>query len=133
MYVVEVAMINDSYTSDDRRHQLGYWGDDFSDNIIRSADYRLDSLAVGGAGVTGFDPEVTEYELTAAAGVSTVTVTATTAQTDAVVDISLPDADTVTDGHQIALDSDGETELTVSVTHPELTAFPFQYRITITQ
>ena len=132
-YVVEVVRYYISYSSDDRRHRLGYWGDSFSDNIIRNADYRLESLAVGGSRVTDFDPDVTDYQMSVATGVSTVTVTPSTAQTDAVVDYSLPDADTTTEGHQIALDSDGETELTVSVTHPELTAFPFQYRITITQ
>ena len=132
-YVVEVVRYYVSYASDDRRHRLGYWSDSFSDNIIRNADYRLESLAVGGSRVTDFDPEVTDYQISVATGVSTVTVTPSTAQTDAVVDYSLPDADTTTEGHQIALDSDGETELTVSVTHPELTAFPFQYRITITQ
>ena len=133
VYVVEVARRYHSYASDDRRHRLGYWGDSFSDNIIRNADHRLESLAVGGSRVTDFDPDVTDYQISVATGVSTVTVTPTTAQPDAVIDYSLPDADTTTEGHQIALDSDGEAELTVSVTHPELTAFPFQYRITITQ
>ena len=132
-YVVEVVRYYVSYASDDRRHRLGYWGDNISDNIIRNGDYRLESLAVGGSRVTGFDPDVNDYQISVATGVSTATVTATTAQLDAVVDYSLPDADGTTEGHQIALDSGGETELTVSVTHSELTEFPFQYHITITQ
>ena len=126
-YVIEVG--NRLYKGPDHsdRHRVGYWGD----HIVRSTDYGLDDLEVSGVELISFDRDVTEYTRRVAADVSTVTVTPTPSRADAVVVISPPDADTDTDGHQVNLEADGETEITVSASPPEMIGAWRTYRVTI--
>ncbi len=125
VYAVEVHKV-DPYI--EFEFELGVWDEG---NVIRDiADYRLDGLTIDGASVSGFDAETFEYQVNAP-GAASVTVAATTDKGDAILQYSMPDADANTAGHQVALVSDGATELTVSVAHPELPGFPYEYKVTI--
>ena len=78
-------------------------------------DATLSALTVNGASVPGFDADRTSYERGTAHSVSEVTVAATTADAAATVAYSGTDADSSTDGHQLAL-SAGRNSITVTVT-----------------
>ena len=127
-YVVEVGNKLNNVPSHGDRHRLGYWGD----NILRSPGYRLDDLAISGVDMTGFDSGTTDYAKTITADTSTVTVTPTASQPDAVVVISPPDAVPGTDGHQVALEADGLTEITVTASHPQLVGASRVYKVAVT-
>ena len=127
-YVVEVGNELSNVLTHGDRHQVGYWGD----HIVRSTDYGLDDLEVSGVGLTGFDRDDTDYTHNVAAGVSTVTITPTPSRADAVVVISPQDADADTEGHQVNLEADGETVITVSASPPEMTGTWRTYQVTIT-
>ena len=126
-YVVEVGNELSNVASHSDRHRVGYWGD----HIVRLTDYRLDDLEVSGVDLISFDRDVTDYTRRVAADVSTVTVTTTPSRADGVVVISPPDADTDTEGHQVNLEADGETEITVSASPPEMFGAWRTYRVTI--
>ena len=113
----------------DDGHRLGYWGD----HIIDIWNYRLDGLTISGVDMTGFDPQVGEYRRRIAADVSTVTIAPSAPATDAVIKITPQDADTNTEGHQVSLDADGETEITVTAAHREVQHPQFEYRVVVTQ
>ena len=110
------------------RYRLGVWGD----HVIAAPGYKLEALTIGGIDMSGFDPETLGYSRRVAADVSTVTVTATATQTDAFVIITPQDADPDTAGHQVNLEADGETEITVIASPPELPGGAYQYQVTLT-
>ena len=110
-YVVEVGNKLYKGPNHDDGHRLGYWGD----HIVRTSDYTLADLTISQVDLLSFDSEVLSYTRRVAADVSRVTVTTTPVQADTLVVVSPTDADTNTAGHQIDLDSDGETEITVTL------------------
>ena len=62
-----------------------------------------------------------------------MTVTAAATQADAFVIVTPQDADPDTAGHQVNLDADGETEITVIATPPGLPGAGRLYQITLTR
>ena len=128
-YVIEVGNRLYKGPNHDDGHRLGYWGD----HIIDIWNYRLDGLTISGVDMTGFDPQVGEYRRRIAADVSTVTIAPSAPATDAVIKITPQDADTNTEGHQVNLDADGETEITVTAAHREVQHPQFEYRVVVTQ
>ena len=111
-----------------RRYHIGVWGD----HVIAAPGFKLETLTIGDIDMSGFDPETTSYTRSVAADVSTVTVTATATQADAFFIITPQDADPDTTGHQVALEADRETEITVIASPPELPGAGRLYQITIT-
>ena len=110
------------------RYRIGVWGE----HVIAAPGFKLETLTIGDIDMSGFDPETTSYTRRVAADVSTVTVTAAATQTDAFFIITLQDADHETEGHQVNLDADGETEITVIASPPELPGAGRLYQITLT-
>ncbi len=82
---------------------------------IQSDDATLSALTVDGTSVPGFDADTTSYQYGVAHSVSQVTIGATTNHSGATVAYSTTDADSGTDGHQLAL-SAGRNSITVTVT-----------------
>ena len=64
---------------------------------------------------------------------STVTVTPTPAFAYSTVQISPNDSDPATDGHQVGLDVDGSTDITVTVYSPEFPTLTTTYTVTLNQ
>ena len=112
-----------------RRYHIGVWGD----HVIAAPGFKLETLTIGDIDMSGFDPETTSYSRSVAADVSTVTVTATATQADAFFIITPQDADPDTTGHQVNLDADRETEITVIASPPELPGAGRLYQITLTR
>ena len=81
-----------------------------------STDATLSGISVGGKDVAGFDPDDTSYTIGVASTVSEATVTATPTDGYATVAYSGTDADTGTDGHQVALTAGEYTDVTITVT-----------------
>ena len=80
-----------------------------------SSDATLSALTVDGTSVPGFSGTTTSYQYGVAHSVSQVTVAATTTDAAATVAYSGTDADSGTDGHQLAL-SAGRNAITVTMT-----------------
>ncbi len=76
----------------------------------------LRSLEVSGVNLDDFTPSVTDYARNIAADATEVTVQAESIHTGATVAISPGDADTNDDGHQVTLDADGVTDISVTLT-----------------
>ena len=89
--------------------------------ITATPQAQLSNLALSDVALTPeFDPEVLNYQAQVAHGVSTTTVTATTAHTEAQTTITPADDDTTTDGDQVGLDV-GDNTVTVTVTAQDTT------------
>ena len=80
-----------------------------------STDATLSGISVAGKDVAAFDPDDTSYTIHVASTLAEATVTATPTEDYATVAYSGTDADTGTDGHQVAL-SPGQNAVTVTVT-----------------
>ena len=80
-----------------------------------SDDATLSALTVNGTSVPGFNADRASYQYGVAHSASQVTVAATTTDAAATVAYSTTDADSGTDGHQLAL-SAGRNPVTVTVT-----------------
>ena len=80
-------------------------------------DATLSSLSLTGITLTGFDPGVAEYTVEAGDTITTTTVNAAASETGsgATVDITPCDADP-SDGCDVELEADGETEVVIAVT-----------------
>ncbi len=76
----------------------------------------LRSLEVSGVNLDDFTPSVTDYARNIAADATEVTVEAVSIHTGATVAISPGDADTNDEGHQVTLDADGVTDISVTLT-----------------
>ncbi len=76
----------------------------------------LRRLEVSGVNLDDFTPSVTAYARNVAADVTEVTVEAESIHAGATVAISPADADTNESGHQVSLDADGVTDITVTLT-----------------
>ena len=126
VYVVEVAA--HWYHFGHRGHRLYYQGE----GIIGSyGGYWLDGLAISDVGLTGFDPGTTTYARNVAADVSEVTVTSVPAFADSVVDINPPDADLIADGHQVTLEADDSTDISVTVSSRTFPTLTTTYTVTL--
>jgi len=86
----------------------------YSYNMPDAIDARLTSLELSGIDFGEFDPRRTEYDGVAAEGVTTTTVVAVAAQTDATVVIEPVDDDTAVEGHQAALTEVEQIAITVT-------------------
>ncbi len=89
----------------------------------------LRSLEVSGVNLDDFTPSVTDYARNIAADVTEVTVQAESIHTGATVAISPGDADTNDEGHQVTLDADGVTDISVTLTRDGEST---QYTLTLT-
>ena len=127
VYVVEVAAHWHHY--DVRGHRLRNEGE----GIARPYGYRLDDLAISDVNLADFDSDTTEYSRNTAADVSSVTVTPTPVFNEVTVEISPTDSDLNVDSHQVALESDGNTDITVSVISPEFPDLITTYAVSLTQ
>ena len=127
VYVVEVAA--EYYHHGFRGHGLEFRGD----GIIAPYAYRLDDLAISDVGFDSFDPGTTTYARNVAADVSTVTVTPTPAFAYSTVQISPNDSDPDADGHQVGLETDGGTDIEVTVYSPEFPTLTTTYTVTLNQ
>ncbi|WP_419947097.1 choice-of-anchor R domain-containing protein [Candidatus Poriferisodalis sp.] len=78
----------------------------------------LSSLALSGVDFGAFDWGTRDYSATAAATVSSATLTYEAFDDEADVVVSPADADTVTDGHQVGL-AEGANTVTITVTAPD--------------
>ena len=83
-------------------------------NMPDAIDARLASLTLSGVDIGEFDPGRTDYEGSAAAGLTETVVAAEAMQRGTDVDIDPPDADAEADGHQVALQDLGEITVTVT-------------------
>ena len=83
-------------------------------NMPDAINARLASLTLSGVDIGEFDPGTTDYEGSAAEGVTETTVVAEALQLRADVDIDPPDADEEVDGQQVALEDLGEITVTVT-------------------
>ena len=81
-----------------------------------STDATLSGISVAGNDIAGFEPDDTSYTIGVASTVSEATVTATPNDAYATVVYSGTDADTGTDGHQVALTAGEYTDVTITVT-----------------
>ena len=94
-------------------------------------DARLASLEVSDVNLDAFSPNVAGYARNAAGNVTSVTVSAETVRDGATVAITPADADSnSSNGHQVTLVTNGETTITVTVTHGSDTKV---YTLTLTQ
>ena len=125
VYVVEVAA--EYHHFGHRGHELNYKGE----GIIAPYAYRLDDLAISHVGLASFDPGAKIYARNVAADVSTVTVTPTPVFAYSTVEISPADSDAATEGHQVVLESDGSTDITVTVSSPEFPELTTTYTVTL--
>ena len=113
-YVIEVAAHWSHFRDHRRGHTLRYSGP----TIARPAMYKLAELAITDVNLEHFTPGTTEYRRNVAGDVGSVTVTPTATLDDAEVTVMPPDADPSTYGHQVDIDADGVTEITVTVNSP---------------
>ena len=127
VYVVEVAA--EYYHHGFRGHRLEFRGD----GIARPVGYQLNDLAISDVNLAGFDPGSTEYPRNVAADVSTVTVSPSASSDESEVMISPNDSDPDTGGHQVDLEADGSTIITVSVVSLEFPDLTTTYTITLTR
>ena len=113
VYVIEATSYQPQATGTFR---LGVVGP----GVVPFADHWLSSLGLSHVSMSGFKPEVTGYERYVAADVSTVTISAIAAQASggATVAISPKDADSGAGDHQVDVEDDGMTEITITVTAP---------------
>ncbi len=92
---------------------------------------RLASLEVSDVNLDAFSPNVAGYARNVAGNVTSVTVSAETVRDGATVAITPADADSnSSNGHQVTLVTNGETTITVTVTHGSDTKV---YTLTLTQ
>ena len=127
VYVVEVAAHWHHFNR--RGHSLEFRGE----GIVAPDTHRLDGLAITDVNLAAFSTNVRDYARNVAADVAAVTVTPTAAQNDTVVRISPADSDPGTDGHQVALEDDGSTDIAVSVAHSMLAEPATAYTVALTQ
>ena len=80
-----------------------------------SDDATLTALTVSPNNIIGFEADRITYEVGVASDVATATVTATTSDDNATVEITPADSETSVDGHQVSL-SAGRNSVTVTVT-----------------
>ncbi len=126
VYVVEVAL--HWYHWNHRRFMLEYSGD----SIVTTADTALAGLGISDVNLAGFDSDTTAYARNVAADTASVTVTPTPAGSNAVVTFSPPDADGTITGHQVDIDSSGQTDVVVSVVSTVAPTARTDYRVTLT-
>ena len=86
-----------------------------------SDDASLSALSLSGVDIGAFSSSVTSYEADISGTTETITVTPTTTDDHALVAIRPPDADTLTDGHQISL-VDGKNTIKIVVESADGTA-----------
>ena len=126
VYVVEAAA--HGYHFGRRGHRLSYQGE----GIIASyGGYWLDDLAISDVGFDSFDPRAAAQSRNVAADVSEVTVTPTPAFADSDVVFISVDADLIADGHQVTLDADGSTDITVTVSSRTFPTLTTTYTVTL--
>ena len=100
--------------------------------ITATPQAQLSNLELSDVALTPeFDPEVLNYDAQVAHEISTTTVTATTAHTEAQTTITPADDDTTTDGDQVDLDV-GDNTITVTVT-AEDTTIAQTYTVNVTR
>ena len=124
VYVIEVAA---HWRHLDRGHRLEFRGS----GILAPLAHRLDALSVSDVNLANFNPGTGSYHRNVAADVTAVTVTATPTFSESTVAISPPDSDPGTDAHEVALDSDGLTELTVTVASPQFPSLTTTYTVAL--
>ena len=127
VYVVEAAAHWHHFNR--RGHRLRYEGE----GIARPYGYRLDGLAISDVNLAAFDTDTTEYTRHVAADVDSVTVTTTASSDESAVEISPADSAPSTDGHQVALEADGSTDITVSVVSVEFPNLTTAYSVSLTR
>ena len=127
VYVVEVAAHWRHHGF--RGHSLEFRGE----GIVAPYTHRLDGLAITDVNLAAFSTNVRNYTRYVAADVAAVTVTPTVAASDTVVRISPADSDPSAEGHQVALEADGSTDIAVSVAHPLLADLADTYSVALTQ
>ena len=110
-YVIEVAT---HWHHWNRGYKLNYSGE----TVVPFNGHDLWRLELTSVDMEPFDSKVYEYVESVAADVTQTTVTAEQygSSTVAAVTISLPDADSDTAGHQVALRENGVTEIAITVT-----------------
>ena len=127
VYVVEVARQLDLYG------HLGFVLVYEGDHIHTGDSIRLSDLEISDVNLTDFNPYTADYARNVAADVDTVTVTPTPASSHTTVSFGHSDADIDLAGHQVNLDADGETEITVTVASSIVPRLETAYRITLTE
>ncbi len=131
----------EGFASENNRPQ-GIWSDGskmwvvdkFTDKVFiydLPDDARLASLEATDVNLDAFSPNVAGYARNVAGDVTSVTVSAETVRDGATVAITPADADSnSSNGHQVTLVTNGETTITVTVTHGSDTKV---YTLTLTQ
>ena len=131
VYVVEVASEYFQRYFGDRWFYLHHEGS----GIVKPRNYGLSALTISDVALTAFETATFNYARNVAADVTEVTVTPTPAIAGSRVETTPSDADSdAADGHQVSLDADGSTEITVKVYSPDVTsADPAVYTVTLTE
>ena len=126
MYVVELAS---HYHHWDRIFSMLVEGD----TVVPLKEYRLSSLALTGVNLADFESGVIDYARNVAADVATTTVDAVAERADDGATVSIAPGDHDSDaanGHQVVLEEDGLTEITVTV-GDSAPGNPLVYRVSL--